>query len=374
MDLYLQVGYGMQEHCRRLVEYWSGGTTILSPRDLKPQQMHRLSSELRDRGGTVIMDPQFYLPRSDHFRLTSYDYWPKDYDTVGFDGDARRTMIQQLAELNRQMGTQWLILPGERAATVSDLWLDSQHAFLQEGRGISHVPIMATVCLSADAIRSAEQVNLVVEAASQDLAPAYFVAAEPPGHSYLVDDPQWLANLLDLIAGLRLLGSKVVVGHSNHQLLVLAATGANAIASGTWQNVRSFTPNRYQNPREDDQRRRATWYYCPQALTEFTLPFLDIAVRRGLGTLLSPDPPTVFGSGLFQVPQPSASGWGELDAFRHYLHALRLQAHTVTCDSFDKTVTVHFRMLDRAEQLLRELQKVGITGQQRDFSSALDAN
>jgi hypothetical protein len=34
MELYLQFGYGMMEHTRRLVDEWDGGTVILSPRDL----------------------------------------------------------------------------------------------------------------------------------------------------------------------------------------------------------------------------------------------------------------------------------------------------------------------------------------------------
>ena len=31
MELFLQFGYGMMEHCRVLLSAWGGGTTILSP-------------------------------------------------------------------------------------------------------------------------------------------------------------------------------------------------------------------------------------------------------------------------------------------------------------------------------------------------------
>ena len=41
-------------------------------------------------------------------------------------------------------------------------------------------------------------------------------------------------------------------------------------------NVRSFSRDRFLRPDENEIRQRATWYYCPQALSEYKLPFLDL--------------------------------------------------------------------------------------------------
>ena len=38
----------------------------------------------------------------------------------------------------------------------------------------------------------------------------YYIVAEHPNGNYLVDDPNWLANLLDLAAGVKLRGARVV--------------------------------------------------------------------------------------------------------------------------------------------------------------------
>ena len=43
VEIYLQFGYGMMEHCRSLFSKWEAGTAILSPRDLNPEQLVRLS-------------------------------------------------------------------------------------------------------------------------------------------------------------------------------------------------------------------------------------------------------------------------------------------------------------------------------------------
>jgi len=90
MDLHLQVGWGMMGMSCELFDLWEGGTAILSPRDLEPEQLDRLSADLVARNGRTLLDPQFYLPRADHHRLTKHEYWPNNYDTVGFSSGGRR--------------------------------------------------------------------------------------------------------------------------------------------------------------------------------------------------------------------------------------------------------------------------------------------
>jgi len=374
MELYLQVGWGMMAHCRALIEEWGGGTVILSPRDLSRRQLIGLSGDLHDVGGAVLLDPQFYLPRADHHRLTSHSYWPEDYDTAAFAGEGRQVMMQELADLNKLLGTTHFIVPGERAETANDIWLESQWGFLTAVRETTDQPLIATLCLSGEAVRSEEQIGLVMAQAERMNVPGYYLVTERPGLAYLVDDPSWLANTLDLAAGLRRLGANVIVGYSNHQQLIMACAGVNAIASGTWMNVRSFFPDKFRSTYEEEIKRRTTWYYCPQALSEYTLPFLDIGVRQGLRSELRPDPWTPYADSIFAVRQPSASGWSESQAFRHYLAALCAQVQSSTCGNFDEAVTTHQALLGRAESNLNRFRENGIFSGERGFWGALNAN
>jgi hypothetical protein len=120
VDLYLQFGYGMMEHSRRLVDRWNGGTVILSPRDLTNGQLVQLASDLTSLpGGRVLLDPQFYLPSADHKRLTGHEYWPDEYDSQTFhQGPALEQMVHDLHELNRTLGCTSFILPGLLASRV----------------------------------------------------------------------------------------------------------------------------------------------------------------------------------------------------------------------------------------------------------------
>ncbi len=378
MDLFLQFGYGMMEHSRQLISSWGGGTVVLSPRDLRPEQLVRLSSQIVELGGSVLVDPQFFLPHSDHERLRSHDYWPDAYETSHFwDGPALRELLGRLAGLNGDLGTSRCILPGLLADSVDDDWLETQRATLEEANSLGITPgVVLTLALSADTMRDESQIARLLEWTAGQEANAYYVVAEHPGGDYLVNDPIWLANALDLIAGLKLQGGEVIVGYCNQQMLVAAAAKADAICSGTWMNVRSFPPAKFSADYQDEIRRRTAWYYCPQTLSEYKVPFLDVAQLQGVLDDLAPTAELDGGyvATLFGGAQPSTVGLTEQKAFRHYLHSLRGQASTVTLPSFEETREHQEQMLEAAEGRIAQLAAKGVRGQKRDFGEMVDVN
>ena len=62
MELHLQLGWGMMEHCRALLTLWNGSTAILNPRDLNAEQLWRLAQTINGIRDSYLLDPQFYLP------------------------------------------------------------------------------------------------------------------------------------------------------------------------------------------------------------------------------------------------------------------------------------------------------------------------
>lgn len=377
MEFYLQFGHGMMEHSRHLIGEWGGGTVILSPRDLDGGQLERLARDINGLdGGRVLLDPQFYVPRSDHHRLTAHDYWPADYDTTAFFSGAQATaLLDRLYRLNQDLGTVAFILPGLMASRINDDWLAVQNQIV--GGALTRdydLPLYATVALSADALRDEHGIQEVLEAFEQlDVAGVYVLAEHPDG-AYLVSDPIWLGGVLELCAGLRLAGKEVVAGYANHQLLCLGAASVNAICSGTWMNMRAFSPDRYLANDDDEIRRRATWYYSPGSLSECKPLFMDVAHRMGvLNELRVPSGmASTYADPLFSGVQPSSAGFGEREAFRHYLHCLRQQTTSARLPTFDDTLRHHEAMLDAAEALHGRLEASGVRFQQRGFSDAFD--
>jgi hypothetical protein len=379
MELFLQFGYGMMEHCRSLISDWGGGTVILSPRDLNGDQLQKLSDSItRIPNGYVMLDPQFYLPHSDHERLCSHNYWPSAYSTTAFFGGPPLTdLLSKLHRLNHSLRTCRFVLPGLLASQVNGDWLSTQQLILEEAQSLNTgLPLCQTIALSDDAGRSNAQIALLLEHAEKYPADAYYLVCEHPKGEYLVEDANWLANILDLTAGLRLLGAEVIIGYCNHQMLAAASAKATAVASGTWMNVRSFPPDKFRVSYDEEIKQRSVWYYAPRTLSEYKVPFLDIAHRVSLlGELAPPlEMQNSHSRTLFSGGQPSTVGITEQAAFRHYLTCLKIQTQQASLSTFDSTVTAHETILAEAEDLLARLSSPGIRGQKRDFTDIIDVN
>lgn len=378
MELQVQFGYGMMDHCRTLVSEWGGGTVILSPRDLSPHQLTKLASEITELpGGKVLLDPQFYLPHADHERLVSHDYWPEEYSTSTFWESALRKLLTDIFELNTTLGCSTIVLPGLYAEHIDDDWLARQRLTIDEAKILANgKPLLATIALSAEALAKDDELDELLASAQEWEVEGVYLVCEHPRGEYLTTDASWMANMLDLVAGLRLKGKSVTVGYCNHQMLALAAAGATAIASGTWMNVRSFPPEKFRTQYEEEIKQRATWYYCPQALSEYKIPFLDIARKQGVLAQLAPSVElgSKYADVLFSGAQPTSIKWTEQAAFRHYLRCLATQTSAARRATFDETADAHERALEAAETLLATLHAVGVKGQLRDFHECVDVN
>ncbi len=380
MELHIQFGFGMMEHCRHLLTEWGGGTVVLSPRDLNDRQLRALAHDIAGiEGGKTLLDPQFYVPYADHDRLCSHSFWPDNFSSGSFfNGPEMEYLVRRIIELNQDLGTEVIILPGMLANPIDDLWLAHHESFLATARNLvgDSKRLYSTLALGAESAQNREQVSALLEAVTRWKADGYYIVCEHSNGDYLVREPVWLAHVLDLTAGLRLTGAQVILGYCNHQMLISHVAGANAICSGSWMNVRSFPPEKFSRDYEEEIRRRATWYYCPRALSEYKIPFLDVAHEQGVLDLMKS--PSEFDGGyadpLFSGVQPSSVHFSEQAAFRHYLHALRGQAQALDAEGYDEARQVQEQSLNDAEDLLRTLGSNGVLGAKREFTESLDVN
>lgn len=377
MELFIQFGHGMMRMSEDLIRTWETGAVILSPRDLELEQMQRVATSVNENRGQTLVDPQFYMPRGDHERLTSHSFWPDDYQTAFFDHNAMNRMLRVLKdEYNDPVATSIFILPGIYSSEVNDDWLNYHSLVINEANKLNiSQSVYATFCFSNDVMQAEEQVHLALEYAEEWDVDGFYIVPEPPNNSYLVDNPIWLINLLDLVSGLKMLGKKVIVGYANHQLLCLALAKADAICAGNWLNVRSFNTARFQAPTEGISR-RTKWYYCPQALSEYQITFLDIATRLGVIQEMATDPrfQSNYSDVLFSGAQPSSTNYGESDSFKHYLQCLRVQAQSAVKPTYEATKQSLNLQLETASDLTRFFNSQGIRGRDRDFSQVVDVN
>ena len=389
MDFYLQFAYQMKNVCCELIQEWGCGTVIMSPRDCKPlgkkentpgKELEKHVASIRAVGGSILIDPQFYKPESDHQVLTKHAYWPEKYDSIEFwaEGDEPDygELLKKLGELNAKVDASAIIVPGTLATAVDDEWLDRQSRMIGAARleyG-DDAELLATVALSADAAKSADQVHAILAESDDWSVQGIYLICEHPDGLYLVENDTWIANILDLTAGFRLRGQNVVIGYANQQMLVAACASATAIASGSHKMKRQFSSSMMMVNDSDDIRRQATWYYCPQAYSEFKIPRLDSAsLQKVLDSLRHPEELGVCHADiLFAGAQPSAVGFKHKLSFKHYLSCLHAQSLALRKATFDNTVQAYRDSLDAAETLLGDLQAKRIRAEERSFLPAVD--
>lgn len=375
MDLFIQFGYGMMSMSKDLIDSWDGGTVILSPRDLEYKQIEKVSKEINESKGNIVIDPQFYLPRSNHENLNKHLFWPAQYETALFDAASINEMLTILnEEYNAKFDSSFFILPGHYSSEINEDWNTLQLLMLNEAKKINFgKDIYATVCLSHEVLGSEAQLHEVLEYIEDWEVEGIYLLAEPPNNSYLIQNPNWLLNLLDICSGIKLQHKKLVVGYSNHQLLCLAAAKVDAIASGNFLNVRSFNTARF-NATEGGGGRRSKWYYCPQALSEYQITFLDMAHRQGLMEQLLTDESfnSTYSDILFAGAQPTTTEFKEGNSFKHYLQCLKVQSNRLTKPTYDATKNAIKIQLETADRLTEFLKNNGVRGKNRDFSNVVD--
>lgn len=373
MNFYVQFGNGMKAITRGLLEEWGGGSVILSPRDLDRGKLVDFAADVHERNGKVLVDPQFYLPEATHHRLVDHDFWPSRYESDDFWGDEGNytRLLSDLHALNADADSDVVVLPALHTDDLEDAWYDRQGSIQELADDLygDDQLVYATVALGPSAIRDSDKIRSLLKQTNDWGVDGIYFVAEHPADEYLVTDPVWLSNVMELVAGWRLQSLDVVLGYSNQQMLMAACAAPTGIASGNWRNVRFFQPGKF-TPDDDEIRRHSTWYYAPEALSEYQLDYLDIASGQGVLDEMKPpeDIHNEHADKLFGGPEPSASGFSySPEAFTHYLLSFRQQVEASARDSYEDTKQKVEDRLERAVELTDRWNNYGVFGSYREF-------
>jgi len=380
VDLYLQFGYGMKNIVIDLSKEWNGVTSILSPRDISPDQLIKWSKEFQKHNVECLFDPQCYFPKCDHKNLIQYDYWNRSLSTnLGSDVDYETSLIKNIAYYNSLINSKEIIIPAIMRKYTEDWfkqWKANSIKLVKASRKLKiRKSLLLTLALPADLLSQREDyIEQLIDTAGKLDVDGFYIIAEPPAKQYLVENPLWLSNLMQLCAGLKLQNKKVIVGYANHQLLCLSAAKVDAIASGTYLNVRRFS-NKFED-QEDEIKRKSTWFYYPPSLSEFKIAFLDIAFSNGIIDKMKPEGKmdNDYVKLIFSGAMPSTTSFKESMAFKHYLHCLREQVKICSRNSFAETISANEILLETAERRIEYLEKNGVYAQSRSFKDVVDVN
>lgn len=380
MELYLQFGYGMKQLSLDLADKWGKATVILSPRDIKKEALWKWCREFRNHNINLLFDPQCYYPKQNHKNLDMYGYHNLvNYTNIGKKENISKEeqLLKKIKENNDTAGTIEYIIPSIMESEIDSNWFEKNKVLVDKSKEImTDKNRIMTIALPSNALLgSNEIVERILEKTEKWDVDGYYVVAYHPENKYLIDDEiTWMTNLMDLCAGLKLQRKKVILGYANHQFLSFAPTKIDAIASGTWLNVRKFD-NKFKDE-ESKPKQRNKWYYYPQALSEYKISFLDLAFNNGILNRMKQDSSLndEYSNVLFNGALPTSTSYSEGESHRHYLNSLKYQIDILNRDSFNESIIAQENLLETARINIEFIRKFGISGQDRDFKNCIEIN
>lgn len=380
MELYLQFGWGMKNLVLDFAKEWDDVNVILSPRDITPKQLENWNKDFVKSGVSCLFDPQCYFPKSNHKRLSQYSYWNNSMATnLSSSERYETTLIRNILHYNEIVGSKEFIIPAIMRK-FDENWLDRWRAdslkLIDATRSVvQSKSVLLTLALPSDLMcQSEDTIEKMIGFSEQFDVDGYYIIIEPPNEQYLVDHPVWLSNVLQLCAGLKLAAKKIIFGYANQQMICLTAAKVDAIASGTYLNVRKFS-NKFEEELEGDIKRKSVWYYYPESLSEYKVSFLDVAFNSKVLDEMKPlEYNNSYINLIFSGIMPSSTAFNETLAFRHYLDALRQQVKMCSKGSFKETISANEILLETAERRIEFLEKNGVYAQARNFKDIVDVN
>ena len=243
------------------------------------------------------------------------------------------------------MGVDEVIIPNVYTNSITQDWYNICESLLEGAinEGTQKIKYLS-IPLGPDVIKNSESFDELISRLTQyEVDGYYFVLKSPRG--FLVDDESYLYSIMDAFISLNLANKKVIIGYANQQDLILGATGVSQIASGNFRNVRSFDPDIFFDDDDNDEaRRRGTWYYDANTLSEYKAQQLTLAYRRGLSEYFGPS--CEYCGNLLE--NPTTALWGESAAFKHYLFEINRQWESIK----------EIRPSDRMKKVISNLENV----------------
>lgn len=150
-----------------------------------------------------------------------------------------------------------------------------------------------------------------------DLAGVYLIPYLPQRQKQ-IQDPEMLFRLLRFVAAFRKNKMEVLIGYLNTEALLLLAAEPTGVATGTYENLRMFSPKAFEDTEKRPQQGPAARIFSSTLLQWVDNRYLG-AVRRELEP---ENVPVVDGSPYAAELLDPSYNWhfSKADPYKHYLY------------------------------------------------------
>ncbi len=330
MAVLAQVGYGKGEKVQKGIAAHVIKGAILSPRDEEKPRLEafvgQLTTQINGRC-IVLFDPQFHastISDPNDGYLSSYSYYQDagHLDRTGFTPRNIQQYVKSCLSYQRRLNVTYILSPTVIVEDFTDLWSQTalnladeavaRHTGLQ-----SAPPLLISVIVSAPALRNTDELLRYLDALSRlDVEGFYIVVCREQGYHPAMDS-DLMANLMYAVYVLGDVNRYMIVaGYSDWLGLLLEAAGATHFATGWFQNLRQFSPGRFD--RSSGGRRPKKRYSSGPLLSSILIqPELqDVSMAKQLPTVLSR---TKYDGIIGTSPAGNEAGWtDEINCLHHW--------------------------------------------------------
>jgi hypothetical protein len=230
---------------------------VLSPVNDSPDEVARRLADLGTRRDSldIILDPQFYKPKSDRGSLPEWAHVDSDFNTADLSNMtwwAER--CRALVEQGNRIGVTAIASPAAIPRAFDSAYYDwvvecAETLQTSLARGNATALITALVHLPELATPGTpERIASILTRSS--ISWIYLVLVDEVAPRAQRVDAESLAGAISLIRILEGAGSRILVAFSGLDMLLWKFAGATDVATGKFFNLRRFVPGRWEDPAE----------------------------------------------------------------------------------------------------------------------------
>jgi len=254
IEIYHQLGFRQNWNFDSYNDDRVGDGFILAPSHMERNDVLGLSNEIKN---ISIFDPQFFLPNTQIRALSSYDFFPdrvaNGFQTNEFGEELCEECAERCVRFQIDSNFNKIIIPTRYLTGMPPSFIEQQNRlfvtpFLNALESASNSkPVLLQLVLNDNMVKNEDYASDLLNwiTSIQGISGVYLITDINPRQKQL-KDIEFLLAYLKFIDALRNNDLYVLLGFQNIESILLSIADPNAIAIGSYENLRMFNIRNFE--------------------------------------------------------------------------------------------------------------------------------
>jgi hypothetical protein len=380
MALYAQHGHGKSDKLEEALDQKIIDGVVIAARNEKPDTLPSCIESIRNHGGLVMVDPQFYVstiaPPNDRY-LPDYPYYKQGRTAASFVGSRRtRPLVESVLKFQSELQVDRILSPTVIIDQFDDRW--TQIAFDLADASIEYAEkklrgrdLLISFVINEKAFSVKSKVDdFLDQLTSWDVKGFYLIVSREEQTYTQRYDSGCLANLMYLNYVLGQINDyEVINGYTDLWGLLLRSAGCAGTSMGWSQNSRRFHKRAFTKRKAGGQPPKLRYTSNPLLNSILFSELEQIAEEGKLKDVLSG---TLFDEALLRNSDDlETAGWNQAKSQLHHWSSLKLLDEACGAD-VKVNIKGAKRRIEKAQVLYTALENDGVAFTSESRSAHLE--